>query len=313
LVCFGWVCPINLSNHATARCEGDILGMPRISTSQRDMFISMVADTAPKELQSFMSHNWFSLSKQRRIEPIEHKFGDSWIKITGDPKYGIATIFDNDLILFVITQWLKTLNDGGTIDHKFSFTGYEFFTFLGKDRFGGTGYKDLWRAMERLHHTFVETNIRMDNTTRHHSFTWLSSIKQLKDGNTHRGYTITLPDWIYDSVQNKKLILTLDDEYFNIRSGIERWLYLFARKSAGWQLSGWAESLNLLYKKSGSKGTFSEFKRNINKLVKRGNFLGYTIEPIEYHKQSALYFQRNHELVKLTSINRQRRGAKKWR
>jgi len=287
--------------------------MPRIPTGQRDMFISMVGDASAKELQDLMARNWFSLSKRRRIEPIEHRFGDDWIKITGDPKYGIATIFDNDLILFVITQWLRTLNDGGTIERSFYFTGYELFTFLGKDRFGGTGYKDLWRAMERLHHTFVETNIRMGNSARHHSFNWLSEIKQIKDGDIHRGYTITLPDWIYDSVQNKKLILTLDEEYFDIRGGLERWLYLFARKSAGWQVGGWAESVYSIYRKSGSKGTFSEFKRSINKLVKRGDFLGYTIEPIEYHKQQGLYFQRNHELVKLASTNRKRRGAQQWR
>jgi len=287
--------------------------MARLPTSQRDLFIPSVSDTSPKELQDFMAHNWFSLSKQRRVEPIEHRFGDSWIKITGDPKWGIANIFDNDLILFVISSWLKKLNEGGTIERRFYFTGYEYFTFLGKDRYGGTGYKDLWKSMERLHHTFVSTNIRQGNTARHHSFNWLSEIKQLKDGDTHRGYSVFMPDWIYDSVKNKKLILTLDEEYFNIRGGLERWLYLFARKSAGWQTGGWAEGLDSIYKKSGSKGTFTEFKRSINKLVKRGNFLGYTIEPIDYQKQSGLWFQRDSELVKLASTHRKRRGATKWR
>jgi plasmid replication initiation protein len=287
--------------------------MPRLPTLQGDFFIADVSDTSTKELQDFMSRNWFSLSKQRRIKPIEHRFNENWIKITGDSKYGIASIFDHDLILFVISQWLKTLNEGGKIDREFSFTGYSFFKFIGKDRFGGTGYKDLWRAMERLHHTFVETNLRMGDTARHHSFVWLSSIKQLKDGDTHRGYTITMPDWIYDSVLNNKLILTLDEEYFNIRGGLERWLYLYARKSAGWQSSGWAEGLESIYKKSGSAGTFAEFKRSINKLVARGNFLGYTMEPIKYHNQNGIRFQRDNELVKLTSTNRHGRGAKKWR
>jgi len=287
--------------------------MVKIPQSQIDFFIPKAGDTSPKELQDFMSWNWFSLSKQKRTEPIEHKFGDVWIKITGDSKYGIATIYDNDLLLFVISSWMKTINSGGKIKPSFYFTGYDYFTFLGKDRFGGTGYKDLWRAMERLHHTFVKTNIRMGNTARHHSFNWLSDIKQIKDGDTHRGYSVTLPSWIYDSVLNKKLILTIDEEYFNIRGGLERWLYLFARKSAGWQTGGWAESLESIYKKSGSKGTFTEFKRSISKLLKRGNFLGYTIEPVKYHKQSGLHFQRDSELVKLTSANRKRRGAIKWR
>jgi len=90
-------------------------------------------------------------------------------------------------------------------------------------------------------------------------------------------------------------------------------LYLFARKSAGWQTTGWAEGLDSIYKKSGSKGTFTEFKRSINKLVKRGNFLGYTIERIDYQRQSGLWFQRDSEIVKLASTHRKRRGATKWR
>ena len=217
------------------------------------------------------------------------------------------------MIIFVIAQYINALNHGLDVGRRFQFTGYEYFKFIGKKKFGGKGYADLWKCLERLHHTFVETNIRVDEGRRHQSFNWLSEIKQLSDGSHHRGYEIILPLWLYEAVVEKKLVLTLDEEYFDIRGGLERWLYLFARKSSGWQSGGWAEGLYSIYKKSGSKGTFPEFKRSINKLVKRGNFLGYTIEPIQYHKQQGLYFQRNHELVKLTSTNRERRGAKKWR
>ena len=67
---------------------------------QIDLFIASATDVAPKEQQDLMSRGWWNLSKQKRIEPIEHRFGDSYVKITGDPKYGIATIWDNDILLF---------------------------------------------------------------------------------------------------------------------------------------------------------------------------------------------------------------------
>jgi plasmid replication initiation protein len=287
--------------------------MARIPVGQFDLFIASASEVSPKEHRDLMARNWFSLAKQKRTEPIEHTFGENWVKITGDDSYGIATIFDNDVLLFVISQYMSAINNNIPTGRRFQFTGYEYFKFIGKNKFGGKGYDDLWRALERLHHTFVETNIRMDNSNRHHSFNWLSEIKQVKDGNTHKGYEIVIPDWLYESVVEKKIVLTLDDDYFKIRGGLERWLYLFARKSSGYNTGGWSEGLFSIYQKSGSKSSFSEFKRSISAIIKRGGVLGYKISPISYKRQKGLYFIRDNELVELTSQKRQRRGANKWR
>ena len=287
--------------------------MARIPVGQFDLFIASASEVSPKEHRDLMARNWFSLAKQKRTEPIEHTFGENWVKITGDDSYGIATIFDNDVLLFVISQYMSAINNNIPTGRRFQFTGYEYFKFIGKNKFGGKGYDDLWRALERLHHTFVETNIRMDNSNRHHSFNWLSEIKQVKDGNTHKGYEIVIPDWLYESVVEKKIVLTLDDDYFKIRGGLERWLYLFARKSSGYNTGGWSEGLFSIYQKSGSKSSFSEFKRSISAIIKRGGVLGYKISPISYKRQKGLYFIRDNELIELTSQKRQRRGANKWR
>jgi plasmid replication initiation protein len=287
--------------------------MARIPVGQFDLFIASASEVSPKEHRDLMARNWFSLAKQKRTEPIQHTFGENWVKITGDDSYGIATIFDNDVLLFVISQYMSAINNNIPTGRRFQFTGYEYFKFIGKNKFGGKGYDDLWRALERLHHTFVETNIRMDNSNRHHSFNWLSEIKQVKDGNTHKGYEIVIPDWLYESVVEKKIVLTLDDDYFKIRGGLERWLYLFARKSSGYNTGGWSEGLFSIYQKSGSKSSFSEFKRSISAIIKRGGVLGYKISPISYKRQKGLYIIRDNELVELTSQKRQRRGANKWR
>lgn len=287
--------------------------MARIPIGQQDLFIASASDVAPKEHQDLMARCWFNLAKQKRTEPIIHDYNDNWVKITGNPKYGIATIFDNDVLLFAIAQYMSALNNGLKTGRRFQFTGYEFFKFIGKEKFGGKGYADLWRALERLHHTFVETNIRQDEGSRHHSFNWLSEIKQMADGSTHRGYEIVFPEWLYESVVEKKLVLTLDEGYFDIRGGLERWLYMFARKSSGWQSGGWSESVFSIYKKSGSRSTFAEFKRSMKKIIDKKTILGYSVEPVEKYKQQGLYFLRDNELIRLASTNRQRRGAKMWR
>jgi len=292
--------------------------MVRIPQEQLDLFLATASDVAPKEHRDLMARCWFNLAKQKRIEPIHHRYGDNWVKITGNPKLGIATIYDNDILLFVISQYINALNLGMATGRRFQFTAYEYFKFIGKNKFGGKGYSDLWKSLERLHHTFVETNIRVDEGRRHHSFNMLSEIRQMADGNTHRGYELVIPDWLYESVVEKKIVLTLDDGYFNIRGGLERWLYMFARKSSGWQPQGWAESLYSIYLKSGSRSTYPEFKRAIKRIVDKGSILGYKVEMLETasrikERQTGLYFLRDNELVKLSSTNRQRRGAINWR
>ena len=266
---------------------------------QIDLFIASATDVAPKEQQD-LSRGWWNLSKQKRIEPIEHRFGDSYVKITGDPKYGIATIWDNDILLFAISQLMHNHNHGLAVGRRLQFTGYEFWTFTGKKRKSGKGYKDLWASLERLHHTYVETNIRQGNKSRQHSFVWLSDIKQNHDGTRHTSFEITLPEWLYDSVINDNFVLTLDDGYFDIRGGLERWLYLFARKSSGYNADGWVESIESIHKKSGSKTTIHEFRRQIRKILTKGKLLGYDIGwSLEAKKDrrgwrnSNLFFARN--------------------
>lgn len=287
--------------------------MAKLPQGQLDLFVASASDVSPKAHQDLMSRNWFSLSKTKRTLPIIHRMGDSFIEITGDDTYGIANIWDNDVLIFVLSQYMNALNHGLNIGRRFQFSGYEFFHFVGKKTIGGKDYDDLWKRLLRLHHTFLETNIRTDGTHKQHSFNWLSEIKQIHKNGVHCGYEITLPEWLYESVIRHKLVLTLDDGYFGIRGGLERWLYLFARKSSGWQPGGWSEGIESIYQKSGSMGTFTEFKRTMKNIVNKNNLLGYDVDYIEFPRQTGLYFQRRNELIKLAGEGRQRRGAKQWR
>lgn len=287
--------------------------MAKLPQGQLDLFIASASDVSPKAHQDLMARCWFSLSKKKRTIPIIHRTGDSFVEITGDSRYGIANIWDNDVLVFVLSQYMNALNNGMETGRRFQFSGYEFFKFVGKKSIGGKDYEDLWKRLLRLHHTFVATNIRMDEAHKQHSFNWLSDIKQMKEGGVHRGYEITIPEWMYESVVKRKLVLTLDEGYFSIRGGLERFLYMFARKASGYNPGGWSEGINSIYEKSGSLGTLAEFKRAMKKIVKKQNLLGYDVEHIEYPRQDGLFFQRNSVLVKLSSEGRQRRGATKWR
>ena len=254
------------------------------------MFWATASDVSPKEQQNLMARAWFSLAKKNRTTPIEHSFGDNWVHISASENYPIATIWDNDILLFLISQLMFAVNNGHPTSRRIRFTGWDFFRFIGAQSVGGSDYEALWKRLERLHRTFIQTNLHMGSITRDHSFTWLSEIERVRDGNTGLGFECVLPDWLYQSVVKEKSVLTLDEDYFRIRGGLERWLYLWARKSAGNQRAGWSETPESLYSKSGSLGTFSAFTRSFKKITAKGSILDYSVESVKVRRSHQLLF-----------------------
>lgn len=266
--------------------------MVKINLEQMELFIATATDISPKEQQELMQRCWFNLARQKRTKPIEHHFGESWVKISGNKEFGIASIFDNDVVIFALSHYMNAINQNHKVGRRFFFTGYDYFKFIGRRTFGGKAYNDLWNSLQRLHHTFVETNLRLGSSKRHHSFNWLSEIKQVVENGKHRGYEVVIPEWLYSSVVDDKLVLTLDDGYFSLKGGLERWLYLFARKTAGKQVTGWKESVENIWRKSGSNSSLSEFKRQIARISNNRALLSYKMKDVEVGNKQGLYFRR---------------------
>ena len=65
------------------------------------------------------------------------------------------------------------------------------------------------------------------------------------------------------------MVLTITPEYFEITGGISRWLYRLCRKHCGKQAQ-WIISVRGLHQRSGSTGTYREFKRKLKKAVEDG-------------------------------------------
>ena len=289
---------------------------------QLDLFVASAVDISPKAQQELMQRCWFSLNTNLRTTPIKHEYIDadgekSWVEITGTKESGIATIHDQDVIIFIIAQYMHALNNGMDISRRFSFTGYDYLQFVGKKKLGGKDYSDLWKRLLRLKTTNIITNIRQGNSRTNHTFSWLSEAKQTTDKDTgkHRGFEVVLPEWLYDSVIQKQMVLTLDDHYFKIRGGLERWLYLFARKASGYQTGGWTESIQSLYKKSGSTANLSVFKGQLKKIVQRNELLGYETrwETKGKYDAEAIWFGSTRHMTQLSNEGRTTRGPEKWR
>jgi plasmid replication initiation protein len=91
------------------------------------------------------------------------------------------------------------------------------------------------------------------------------------------GMEFVLPDWFYESVIDRSLVLTIDPAYFRLTGGIERWLYRVARKHAGRQRHGWVFEFAHLHAKSGSLARVSDFALDIRRIAARQRLPGYRL------------------------------------
>jgi len=259
--------------------------MPKALISQPDLFIASAGILRHKDLSEVMSTNWHSLTKRPRNEPIVHDVMGYKVRITNTHGDGIATIWDHDITIFLISQLVSAINRGETISNQIQFTGYELFRFLDPMGAGTPGKRDyqlLWAALQRLHHTNIKTTFAPTDAGIRQvesSFYWLPHIKQVSrtDG-TNVGFVVSIDPFMYEWVKNTKNVLTLDLGYFSIKSALARYIYLWARKSVGSRVDReWSESVKSLHSKSASRDSLKKFLFNLKRLIATVKLPGYEL------------------------------------
>ena len=100
-------------------------------------------------------------------------------------------------------------------------------------------------------------------------------IERSRDDERMVAVEVTLPDWLFRSVQSMQ-VLTLSRDYFRLRKALDRRVYELARKYCGNQ-SKWCVSMEVLHKKTGSTSSLKEFRRAIKSLVQSNELPDYRV------------------------------------
>lgn len=242
--------------------------IPPKKDCQPDLFAANFADIPIRDQRDTMERPFFSLAKRPRLAPIEYRVGNVWVEVSANPQFGMATIWDADILIWASTQVTEALDRGGSPNRTLHFHPYNLLRSIRRTT-GGNDYARLRAALERLTHTAVRTNIRTASTTKFASFHWLESWTETVDAKSGEpsGMTITLPDWLYTGIVERGGVLTIHEDYFLLTGGIERWLYRVARKHAGKQEIGWSFTMKQLYEKSGSAARITDFAIDIRRIV----------------------------------------------
>ncbi len=249
--------------------DGDIgqqgKGMIRKRHPNRDFFLADMFDYAMKDDGATMEAPIFTLGTKPDLSIWTWESKDKSKSIKVAPSVlGRATQFDKDVLIYVVSQLTEALNRGrDDANRTVRFTVYDYLVTTNRG-VGGSDYKRLQEAFERLAGTRITTDIRTGGERVKEGFgiidTW-RIIEKSKEDERMVAVEITLSRWLYNAVQAFE-VLTIHPDYFRLRKPLARRLYEIARKHCGHQTS-WAIGLELLKGKAGSKSTIKEFRRAV--------------------------------------------------
>ena len=247
-----------------------------------DLFIPLMGDLPLKDQREVMERPFFSRQKRKRVKPSESKSpeGETWVKIEAIPAYGMATIWDADILIWAAST-LNRMREQGINDlpRTLRTTSYDLLRGIKRDT-SGRAYQELQAALQRLQTTSISTSIRAPRRRTKAGFNWLDKWTLEVDPETDqpRGMTITLSDWVYEGIVGERSLLTMHQDYFLLTGGLERALYRIARKHAGNQRGGWTCRVEVLRDKTGSDSKPKEFNRMLRKVVEADQLPDYAVE-----------------------------------
>ncbi len=246
--------------------------------NQLDIFSPTLADISTKDDISLMDVAVFGLGRKPRFDPIEYDLKDAHITVQGGTKCGIATIFDYDIFLYMVSYLTHEMNEvRKNVKHGYDSylpprsiqpPVYDLLKYCRRDD-GGENYKLLEAALERLSTTKISIKKRDSKQRRAGMFSLIGDYKiitETRTGNISE-LLINIPDWVYDGIvrPEKSSVLTLHNDYFLLSQGYHRFLHRLARKAAG---KGEAiYSIETLYERSGSNRAFRSWKSDIKKAI----------------------------------------------
>ena len=250
----------------------------RSEREQLELFRALPGDLKPRDAQDLMAYPFFSLAKTHRVTPIDYRIGDIAIRVEAVTEYGMATIWDADVLIWAASQIVEARDTGLTTSRLMAATPYEILTFIGRGD-SARDYHRLKAALDRLQSTTVATTLRQTSERHMHRFSWINEWTERADAHGRPdGIDLIVPDWFYKAVLDDALVLTIDRAYFKLTGGLERWLYRIVRKHAGRQPAGWRFDLRHLHSKSASLSPYKRFAFELRDIARRQPLPGYRLD-----------------------------------
>jgi plasmid replication initiation protein len=258
------------------------LRAPPNDDAQLMFFVPAIYDAPIKDDVNLMDVAPFALGKNARAGVITYELKDSLITVEGGAEVGLATVFDYDIFLNMVSFLAEEVRRFRVEESKglrpslppkvYRPSAAHILKFSRRSS-GGRQYEEIEAALRRLAKTSITiTNLsggkrrQVDTRPLIGEYTVISRTNSGKIDQIE----IRIPDWVYLSVVRVDKILpllTLNPDYFLISSGLGRIIYRLARKAAGKTEAFY--TARELHKRSGSPQEFRFFLRDLKEFVTR--------------------------------------------
>lgn len=258
-----------------------------------------------RDVIDLMEFPFVALSKDR-INPLVYESEDKTQKvvISGHRGHFIASIYDWDIILVVAGKIQEILNNGSDVpSRKITIPRHELLRALHREG-GRKQQKDLEKSLARLQLTGINTTINNKDGRYVEGFGFIERWRYAdrKSDREIKIIQITLSEWLYDLCCAQGSLLKPNSLYFDITSGLQKFLYRTARKHVGQNRDGWEFSLEKLYEKSGSEGNIRKFKSKLKAAVIENGLPDYFMKWIDRNGKISIEFKKRCLIDKIDEI-----------
>src|SRR3546814_13487909 len=111
---------MRISDWSSDVCSSDLpvraMSKRRDPNPEFDFFIPLMNDLPLKDQREVMERPFFSLQKRKRLKPIEYRSPDgvAWVKVEAVPAYGMATIWEADILICAASVPNRMTEPGAT-------------------------------------------------------------------------------------------------------------------------------------------------------------------------------------------------------
>jgi hypothetical protein len=212
--------------------------------------------------RNLMMFPFCSTAKAKRVKGIRYASADGkrWLEVTANYDYGMAKIWDFDILRFALSKAGEIALQVGYFPSSVEFSGYECLKALNRSD-QGKNYRWFYDAINRLCLTGYKGNIFRENEKTTEIFTLIQASYENDTGKIER-IRLVFNERIVESIKFFKGLLSINKDVINEEAGIKKRLLELVAVSKGKE-SSWTVSLERLQALCAHEGAVKEFKRQL--------------------------------------------------
>lgn len=216
--------------------------------------------------RNLMLFPFCSTARAKRIKGIHYVSADGkrWLEVTANYDYGMAKIWDFDILRFALSKAGEVALQVGYFPNSVEFSGYECLKAL-KRSDHGKNYRWLRDAINRLCLTGYKGNIFRENEKMTEIFTLIRASYE-NDTEKMERICLVFNERIIESIKLFKGLLSVNSDIINEEAGIKKRLLELVAVSKGKE-SSWSVGIERLQALCAHEGEVKEFKRQLNGYV----------------------------------------------